>query len=233
MNDRNDSDSQRLNAFVDRELDDAEQEAMLSAIERDPRKRIELSDLYHLKEMVRTAYSDDKGYTTGRSLDRLGISGSIAASILLLAAVFAGGYQAGNWSGYSAEDVFHLSQSQAESGRVMLYVSTDDDAKFRQTLDQAEVYLDNYRDQGINVLVVTSAEGINLLRKSMTPYQQRIDAMKASYGESLDFVACNNTILNLRNRGIDVDLVNSAEVAPSAVQYVVDRLKEGWTYIAI
>ena len=98
MNDRNDSDSQRLNAFVDRELDDAEQEAMLSAIERDPRKRIELSDLYHLKEMVRTAYSDDKGYTTGRSLDRLGISGSIAASILLLAAVFAGGYQAGNWS---------------------------------------------------------------------------------------------------------------------------------------
>ena len=29
------------------------------------------------------------------------------------------------------------------------------------------------------------------------------------------------------------DLVESAEAAPSAVQYVVERLKEGWTYVAI
>jgi intracellular sulfur oxidation DsrE/DsrF family protein len=80
---------------------------------------------------------------------------------------------------------------------------------------------------------VTSADGINLLRRSITPYEDRINAMKASYGKSLDFIACNNTILKMRNEGIDVDLVKSAQAAPSAVQYVVDRLKEGWTYVAI
>ncbi|MEJ2308580.1 MAG: hypothetical protein P8Z78_04580 [Gammaproteobacteria bacterium] len=233
MNDRNEKDRQNLNMFVDRELDATEQESVLSAIEQEPRLRAELSDLYHLKELVRSGYSDDKGYVTGKSIDWPGLSGGIAAGIILLAAVFAGGYKAGSWSGYSSGEVFHLSQSQTDPGRVMLYLSTDDDEKFLQTLDQAETYLEGYRDQGINVLVVTSAEGINMLRKSITPFGQRIDAMKASYGESLGFIACNNTILSLRNRGIDVDLVNSAEVAPSAVQYVVERLREGWTYVAI
>lgn len=233
MNDRNDMDTQNLNSFVDRELDAAEQENVLSAIEQEPHLRAELSDLYHLKELVRNAYSEEKGYVTGKSIDWPGLSGGIAAGIILLAAVFAGGYQAGSWSGFSSGDVFHLSQSQADPGRVMLYLSTDDDEKFQQTLDQAETYLEGYRDHGINVLVVTSAEGINMLRKSTTPFGQRIDTMKASYGESLGFIACNNTILSLMNRGVDVDLVNSAEVAPSAVQYVVERLREGWTYVAI
>lgn len=233
MNEKDRKDTQDLNAFVDRELDSTEHETTLAEIDRDPRLRSELSELYHLKEMVRSAYSDEKGYTTGKSGEWLGLSGAIAAGIMLLATVFAGGYQLGGKDGYARDDVFHLSHSESDPGRIMLYVSAYDQQKFRQTLDQAQTYLDDYSNKGINVLVVTSADGINMLRRSITNYEQRINAMKASYGESLDFVACNNTIMKMQNEGIDVDLVHSARTAPSAVQYVVDRLKEGWTYVSI
>ena len=235
MNDRINKETRDLNALVDRELGAAERESVLSSIEQDPMLRQDLSDLYHLKEMVRSAYSDEKGYTTRSSSDWLGRGGAIAAGILLLAGVFAGGYQAGTGSGIPqpSANSFHMSEAIADPGRVMLYVSTDEGGKFKQTLDQAQAYLDSYGNRGINVIVVASADGTDLFRKSITPYEERINNLKVRYGESLDFIACNNAITRLRNEGADADLVNAVEVAPSAVQYVVDRLREGWTYVAI
>jgi len=235
MNDQINKETLDLNALVDRELGTEERERVLSDVEKDAMLRQDLSDLYHLKEMVRSAYSDEKGYTMGSSSDWLGRGGAIAAGVMLLAAVFAGGYQAGTGTGMTepSADVFHLTQATADPGRVMLYVSSDEGGKFKQTLDQAQAYLDRYGNRGINVIVVASADGTDLFRKSITPYEERINNLKVRYGESLDFIACNNAITRLRNEGADADLVKAVDVAPSAVQYVVDRLREGWTYVAI
>ena len=235
MNDQINKETLNLNALLDRELDTEEREEVLSRVEQDAMLRQELSDLYHLKEMVNSAYSDEKGYITGNSRDWLGRGGAIAASILLLAVVFTVGYQAGTGTDMTdpSADVFHLTQANADPGRVMLYVSSDEGGKFKQTLDQAQAYLDRQGESGINVIVVASADGTDLFRRSITPYEERINNLKVRYGESLDFIACNNAITRLRNEGSDADLVNAVEVAPSAVQYVVDRLREGWTYVAI
>ncbi|MGD8556894.1 MAG: hypothetical protein PVJ14_06055 [Chromatiales bacterium] len=235
MNDQINKETLNLNALLDRELATEEREELLSRVEQDALLRQELSDLYHLKEMVNSAYSDEKGYITGNSRDWLARGGAIAASILLLAVVFTVGYQAGNGTGITqpSADVFHLSQVAGDPGRVMLYVSSDEGGKFKRTLDQAQAYLDRQDESGINVIVVASADGTDLFRKSITPYEERINNLKVRYGESLDFIACNNAITRLRNEGSDADLVNAVEVAPSAVQYVVDRLREGWTYVAI
>ena len=235
MNDQINKETLNLNALLDRELATEEREELLSRVEQDALLRQELSDLYHLKEMVNSAYSDEKGYITGNSRDWLARGGAIAASILLLAVVFTVGYQAGNGTGITqpSADVFHLSQVAGDPGRVMLYVSSDEGGKFKRTLDQAQAYLDRQDESDINVIVVASADGTDLFRKSITPYEERINNLKVRYGESLDFIACNNAITRLRNEGSDADLVNAVEVAPSAVQYVVDRLREGWTYVAI
>jgi intracellular sulfur oxidation DsrE/DsrF family protein len=235
MNDQINKETLNLNALLDRELATEEREELLSRVEQDALLRQELSDLYHLKEMVNSAYSDEKGYITGNSRDWLARGGAIAASILLLAVVFTVGYQAGNGTGIPqpSADVFHLSQVAGDPGRVMLYVSSDEGGKFKRTLDQAQAYLDRQDESDINVIVVASADGTDLFRKSITPYEERINNLKVRYGESLDFIACNNAITRLRNEGSDADLVNAVEVAPSAVQYVVDRLREGWTYVAI
>jgi len=56
--------------------------------------------------------------------------------------------------------------------------------------------------------------------------------MKKNY-DSLAFVACNNTLAKLKQEGKPTDLLAEAEVAPSAVQYVVKRLQQGWQYVAI
>ncbi|MGD8264924.1 MAG: hypothetical protein PVH09_00055 [Chromatiales bacterium] len=235
MNDQISKETLNLNALLDRELGTEEREELLSRVEQDALLRQELSDLYHLKEMVNSAYSDEKGYITGNSRDWLARGGAIAASILLLAVVFTVGYQAGNGTGIPqpSADVFHLSQVAGDPGRVMLYVSSDEGGKFKRTLDQAQAYLDRQDESDINVIVVASADGTDLFRKSITPYEERINNLKVRYGESLDFIACNNAITRLKNEGSDADLVNAVEVAPSAVQYVVDRLREGWTYVAI
>ena len=233
MNDQINRETLNLNALLDRELGTEEREEVLSRVEQDAMLRQELSDLYHLKEMVNSAYSDEKGYITGNSRDWLARGGAIAASILLLAVVFTVGSQTGTGLAEPSGDTFHLTQANADPGRVMLYVSSDEGGKFKRTLDQAQAYLDSYGNSGINVIVVASADGTDLFRRSITPYEDRINNLKVRYGESLDFIACNNAITRLRNEGSDADLVNAVEVAPSAVQYVVDRLREGWTYVAI
>lgn len=236
MNDQINKETLDLNALVDRELGPQEREHVLSDVDKDAMLRQDLSDLYHLKEMVRSAYSDQKGYITRNPSNWVGRGGAIAASVMLLAAVFAGGYQVGTGTNATElpADVFQLTQATvADPGRVMLYVSTDEGGKFKQTLDQAQAYLDRYSNRGINVIVVASADGTDLFRKSITPYEERINNLKVRYGESLDFIACNNAITRLRNQGSNADLVKAVEVAPSAVQYVVDRLREGWTYVAI
>jgi intracellular sulfur oxidation DsrE/DsrF family protein len=49
----------------------------------------------------------------------------------------------------------------------------------------------------------------------------------------VQFVACNNTIARLAREGKPVELVDAAVVKASAVQFVVEKLKQGWSYQAI
>jgi intracellular sulfur oxidation DsrE/DsrF family protein len=68
--------------------------------------------------------------------------------------------------------------------------------------------------------------------RTSTPYLKRIETLSASY-DALQFVACNNTIARLAREGKAVDLVDVALIQPSAVQFVVERLRQGWSYVAI
>jgi len=83
-----------------------------------------------------------------------------------------------------------------------------------------------------SVYVVTSAEGIDLLRLGTTQHASRIVQMSENYPH-LRFVACSNTLYSFKQRGELVALVDEADVAPSAVQFVVDHMRQGWRYIAI
>ena len=76
------------------------------------------------------------------------------------------------------------------------------------------------------------ARGIAPLARHLHVYLQRIKALSDSYA-ALQFVACNNTIAKLVREGKDVALVENAVVKPSAVQFVVERLQQGWSYVAI
>lgn len=218
----------QLNALADGELKREESEALLERIEQDPELREALCDIHRVKDMLSYAYADDTLPGRPKRTTRQWRIGFAAAATLL----FSLGFMSGSlMQPTDAITPFELGQVQAQPNKVVLFVGHSDDGRFQRVLDQAEGLLKQYAGQGIEVNVLTSAGGIDLLRTS-TPYLKRIETLSASYA-ALQFVACNNTIARLAREGKSVDLVDVAVIQPSAVQFVVERLRQGWSYLAI
>ena len=158
-------------------------------------------------------------------------AGLLASFFLLITIVFVGGHFSADFLNKESLPVsFQAEKSQ--QNKVILYLGSAKKEKFTETLNKAESLLTQYKEEGVEVYVVTSAGGIDLLRTNNNSVEQRITRMSGLY-KSLHFVACNNQIYHLHKKGQPVNLVKEVEIAPSAVQFVVDRLKEGWSYISI
>jgi len=56
--------------------------------------------------------------------------------------------------------------------------------------------------------------------------------MHAAHSE-LRFVACSQGLEKLRQAGVQVHLLPDAEVAPSAIEQIATRLKQGWLYVRV
>lgn len=219
---------EKLHALADGELGEEERAWLLGELEKNEELNNTLCDIRRVKDLLDYAYPLEKE-KAGR--EPHGPSLARAAGVLLMVlAGFAGGWLLGPKTVES--EGFRLSEVRNDPRRVLLYLGESDPAKFRATLEKVRQLLEGYERQGREVYVVTSAGGVDLLRTATSPVASEIRALKEKYG-SLHFVACNNTLFNLRKKGRPVQLVDEAEVAPSAVSFVVNRLKEGWTYLAI
>jgi len=216
--------------LADDEITVAEREELLGRLESDPALAAELCDIRRIKDLLNYAYPLD-----GEPAGSRGFGGGVgfvraAGVAALVAAAFVGGWSLARQDPFA--EGFRLASVKSDPSRVLLYLGESDPAKFRATLEKARLLLERYRNQGTEVYVVTSAGGVDLLRKATSPVAGEIRALKERYA-SLHFVACNNTLFNLRKKGQPVKLVEEAEVAPSAVGFVVERLRKGWTYVAI
>jgi len=228
MKDTHKSENYRLNALADGELDTIESESLIQEIRSNPQLQRELCDIHMLKDMVKSAYPEET-QPASLSYDKSHFLGAIAASFFILSI----GFLVGNWSASPAlDDGFALSMVDATSGKIVLHIGESDNEKFEQALNQAEQLLKDYGKKNMQVDIVTSAGGIDLLRNNTSLHIEKVSTMKRNY-DSLAFVACNNTLARLKKEGKPTDLLAAAEVAPSAVQYVVKRLQQGWRYVAI
>ena len=229
MSERNDDRQIQLNALADGELVAADSEALLERIEQDADLREALCDIHRLKDMVRYAYAESTPPRQRRPLVNRFRMGLAVAALALLSIGFVGGRL--TLTGDSLTP-FELSQATPQPNKVVLFVGYSDKTRFKQALDRAEQLLKQYRGRGVEVNVVASSGGIDLLRKSASPYLDRIKRLSDDY-DAIEFIACNNTIARLVRQGKNVELVDSAVVKPSAVQFVVERLQQGWSYVAI
>ncbi len=231
MNKRNDDTYEKLNALADGSLDAAQSEGLLEEIEQDAELRESLCDIHRLKDMVRYAYAEcEPPPRQQRLTDRFRLGASVAAAAVVL---FSIGFVGGRLTlPNDPLAPFELTQVVPQPNKVVLFVGSSDSAKFQLALDRAEKLLNQFHGQGVEVNLVASAGGIDLLRKASSPYLQRIRDLSDSYA-ALQFVACNNTIAKLMREGKDVALIENAVVKPSAVQFVVERLQQGWSYVAI
>jgi len=219
---------ERLNAFVDGELDAQERDELLAAATADAELGHRLCELRATKDLIRHAYNPAPG-SVRRS--RRGIGGwgtALAAMVALVIGLIAG------WQGHrAASESMPLLAGLAPAGhpsRILIHLDSAAEERMEETLDIAEAYLAKVGNAKVEVLVNNS--GLNLLRLETTPYAQRIAALSSRH-ELLSFVACGYAISRYRNSGKSVTLLPGAQVAKTGVEHIVDRVQEGWTYVKI
>ena len=229
---KNNFSDERLNAFVDNELGNEEREEILAAIAEDAELGQRLCALRSAKELVRHAYSHVQTYSRkrGRRISLWG--GALAAGVALVVGVLIG------WQGHRTAIGSPSESALAWAGslfapqptRVLLHLDSSQAERMEEALDMVEAYLAKAGHARVEVVVNNS--GLDLLRQEATPHAARIAALAARH-EMLAFVACGNAIARYRSAGLDVTLVPEARVERTAVEHIVDRVRQGWTYLKI
>ncbi|WP_310446684.1 hypothetical protein [Thiobacillus sp.] len=234
-----------LNAFIDGELDVAESEALLARIRDDKELSQRVCILRGLQSMVRLAYIEPPGADSrkSRTAPHRRLMQRCAYGCLVLLAGLSGGWAlrgqepqavaalpAAVSSGYQ---VVSLAR-KADPNRVMLHLDSAAPAKMQAVLDRAELLLDEADQQGraMQLEVIANSHGLNLLRAGHSPYAERMARMKQRHA-NLHWVACGQSITRLRNVGEQVMLLPDTQTAPTAINEIVTRLQQGWTYVRV
>ncbi|MBU0500434.1 MAG: hypothetical protein KJ558_14080 [Gammaproteobacteria bacterium] len=225
-----------LNAFVDGELDAAEKSRLLSRIAADNRLKDRVCELWQLKEMVGDAYPLDAVCLAPRRSRRSlpWIPQSLAAMLILALGMGSGWLLHGDRQlpPVDGPNFAVLDGRPKATSKVVLHIFSGEDIRFEGALDNAEDFIKTANAQGrpVQLDIVANSEGLRLLQADHSPFSTRIKAMKQAY-KNLNFYACGVTIKRLREKGVDVKLLPEAVITPSAMELIITRGKEGWTYV--
>lgn len=241
---------EQLNAFIDGELDSEDRARILEAIQGDPILKASACELRTVQELVRHAYDFPMTAESRRCAPAMGGWGkAVAASLLLTTGALLGwvGHgqttesrlQAMYWDEQNSFQSASIVQAAEKPGnkKVLVHLNTSDLAKVKEALDTAEQMLRTYAatNQPAEMEIVANAGGLDLLRVSQSAYADRVRDLQNQY-LNVHFLACQTAMDRVRReQGIDVsgDLLPGVGVTPSALDQVLDRLREGWVYIKV
>jgi len=230
------------NAFVDGQLDAAEWGSVTGRLERDAALREDVCELRTLKDLVRHAYADPP---MPRARPR-GTAGPGWRTLAAASAAFAIlGWLGNSWwsrapvldpaSAYALRGDWHALRSDwrsLEANRVLVHVSSGNREALGTALEEVEDLLRAARAdrRNVEVEIVANSSGLDLLRATASPHAQRIASLRREYS-NLGLVACGQTLARLRERGQPTDLLPGTVIAPSALEQVTKRLRDGWVYV--
>jgi len=230
----------RLNALVDRELDPIEEGRILDAIRHDPALEQVVCELRTTKDLIRHAYQQvtpDRGRSPGgpaKSRRWLAV-----AAVALVAFGAGGGWLGHAWhQGGHEADFARLTRGSGAgpqvgtTDHVVLHISSSAPDRVSGMLDEAEGMLRAARETGrpVAVEIVANSTGLDVLRVDVPSQASRLLTLRADY-PNLTLVACGQTIERLRAQGIAVQLLPDTAIATSALDQIVRRIREGWTYV--
>ena len=217
---------EQLNAFVDDELDPEEKSRVFSEAGDHPELDQRLCQQRKVKELVKHAYHDvPTPRRAGKApIGRRGLFGrAIAAAMLLgvgLAAGFLGQFALDRNADQAAVAVM--------PDKYLLHVASGDPSDMAAALERAESLLQSAPGDGIRqVEIVANEKGLDLLRSDITNFATEISVLQA---HDVVFYACSKTIERLEDQGVNVRLVPHTIAKYTAVDRVVTRMQEGWTY---
>lgn len=231
-----------LNAYLDNELANSEREMVIKAIKTNDSIGQRLFQLDQVRNMVRMAYQEPEVETSSPNKNNNTVSRitTIAASIILSVGFVFGWVLHSSQTPQSltsiANDYFeNTSVQQDQTWNILVHVTSDDPYRLKVVLDETESILQTYenKQQSVSIRILANGPGLNLLRDDKSPYAQQISSLQSKY-DNIVFAACAKAIDRLEiEKGIQVQLLPNTQIAPSAVNEVLNRQKEGWTYIKI
>jgi len=226
-----------INAYADGELQGTEKTDFERVLQNDIELQHTLDELYALKLQLQHAYKNIEPpakpqYASGNY--------RVAAYAVFLLLAFSGGWISSDrmHNEPGMLETASLSPSMQviaeQPGKYILHISVRDKGKFKQTLDQAEALLANYENtnQNIELEVIANAGGLDLFREDASPYAQRVKHLSNEY-PNIKFIACSNAVERLREQGIEPELINAVHEGATAIDQVVLRIHDGWSYIKI
>ena len=246
---------ERLNAFIDGELDTLEKTDIFEALNNNDGLRQQACELRQLSELFRHAYESPPGIEKYRKSDtrRAGPWQRAAAAVLLvglgatlgwfghqpLQQPAADSMSAMYWDEHNAFQNTDLNQvtSGQHNKKVIVHLNTSSAARFEKALATAEQLMKTYSDSdmGAEIEVVANASAIKMLRTGYSPYADRVRELQDRY-LNLTFLACKDAmdhVRELEDLENDVTLLPDVDVTPSALEHILNRLSEGWVYLNV
>jgi intracellular sulfur oxidation DsrE/DsrF family protein len=233
----------KLNMFIDNQLDFNETDSLHKALLEDSELRERVCQLKAVRELVHYAYENPPRSAHERRDKVRKVSYAwrgIAASFVLGVGVLLGwGTNEFSQGGPgTADNAFSFFASQAiadyKERKIILHITTDDLGAINAALDEADTLLTSYRraDTPLRIDIITNKAGINLLRVGVSPYLDRIESMVANNNVSL--YACERSIMKAEKReGVKVVLMPKTITHKMARELIPERLKKGWVYFKV
>lgn len=238
---------ERLNALIDGELTPSDAEPLLEQLRTDAALRERVSQFQLGKELLRHAYARPAPH--GSELPRpLPTARARRWPALAGAAVLAA--LMGTVLGWSAReqlpgrldvvlaDAGHAVATSTDTAtatqRIVLHLGSAEPGRALAVLERAEGLLDAARAAGqdVRVEIVANGGGLDLLREGVSAHALRIAALRSAHPQ-LALVACGQTAQRLRDGGVPVRLLPGTIEASSALDEIVLRLQQGWSYVRI
>lgn len=233
----------RLNLFIDKQLDTDEMNEIHQALLDDKALRERVCQLKAVRELVGYAYSEvppsryeQVQQTNSNSI----LAKAIAASVTLVVGMLLG------WSTYqyspnadnaiSAENAFQYVANRVivdhTQRKIVLHIDSGDLQVVNAALNEVDYLLATYRNAKapLKLDVVTNKGGINILRPEMSPYINRIQKM--ANNDNVSFFACKRSIDKARKKeGVEIVMMPGVITQKTAKDIIPDRLQDGWVYI--
>jgi len=239
---------EKLNLFIDNELDDVEANELHEAMLQDPQIRERVCQLKAVRELVGFAYQSPprSNYdrrvrsNSGRSMLWKGIAASLVLCLGIIVgwsthqygpSVIAGSTTASNVFSYYAEHA----PSKNIGRNFILHLSTSDIGAVKAALDEADNLITSYKRSNtpLKIDIIANQRGIDVLRVDVSPYIDRIQKMVAE-NDAVTLFACERSIAKAKAReGRDIVVMPETVTNKTARELIPERLNDGWVYIKV
>jgi intracellular sulfur oxidation DsrE/DsrF family protein len=232
-----------LNAYLDDELDAEEKKHLLNELRTDKLLRQRVCQLEQVRNMVAIAYHDvaDEKQVTQTTPRRYNKVAAIAAGLFVALGTAIGWYAHDEMS--TEPSLLELAKQVQQvppvaneaTWRVLMHVTSNDPYRLNALLDETESLLNEYKatNRKVSIQILANGKGLDMLRNDTSPYAKRIHDLQTKY-DNIVFTACAKALARLeQERAENVTLLPNTKIAPSALQEVLTKQREGWTYIKI